>query len=239
MDTTARTPAETRCAIRRWIAQATLGWLGYAAILFAAAGRVNWVWGWVFVGILAALLAAHPLILIPINPDLLAERQQGIHAEGTKRWDRWLAPLAAGVFPMLSWIIAGLDLRFGWSAGLPTIAHVAGVAGVVSGLALFLWAMASNAFFVEGVRIQSDRGQTVAEGGPYRVVRHPGYAGAILAQAATPLLRGSPWALIPTAGSVIGYIVRTALEDKTLLAELRGYAEFSETTQYRLVPGLW
>ena len=88
MDTTTRTPTETRRAIRRWIAQATLGWLGYAAILFAAAGRVDWVWGWVFVGILAAVLAAHPLILIPINPDLLAERQQGIHAEGTKGWDR-------------------------------------------------------------------------------------------------------------------------------------------------------
>ncbi len=239
MDTTTRTPAETRRAIRCWIAQATLGWLAYAVILFTAAGRVDWVWGWVFVGILAALLAAHPLILIPIDPDLLAERQQGIHAAGTKGWDRWLAPLAAGVFPMLSWIIAGLGLRFGWSAGLPTIAHVAGVVGMVSGLALFLWAMASNAFFAEGVRIQPERGHTVATGGPYRVVRHPGYAGAIVAQAATPLLLGSPWALIPAAGSVIGYIIRTALEDKTLLAELPGYTGFAETTRHRLVPGLW
>ena len=239
MDTTRRTPTETRRAIRCWIAQATLGWLGYAAILFTAAGRVDWVWGWVFAGILAALLAAHPLILIPINPDLLAERQQGIHAEGTKGWDRWLTPLAAGVFPMLSWIIAGLDLRFGWSTCLPTVAHVAGVAGVVSGLALFLWVMASNAFFAEGVRIQPERGHTVATGGPYRVVRHPGYAGAIVAQAATPLLLGSPWALIPTVGSVIGYIVRTALEDKALSSELPGYARFAETTRHRLVPGLW
>ena len=239
LDTSTRTPTETRRAIRRWIAQAILGWLGYAVILLIAAGRVDWVWGWVFLGILAAFLAAHPLILIPINSDLLAERQQGIRAEGIKGWDRWLAPLAAGVFPMLSWITAGLDLRFGWSAGLPIIAHVAGVIGVVSGLALFLWAMASNAFFAEGVRIQSERGHTVAAGGPYRVVRHPGYAGAILAQAATPLLLGSPWALIPTAGSVIGYILRTALEDKTLLSELPGYARFAETTRHRLVPGLW
>ena len=177
--------------------------------------------------------------LIPIDPDLLAEREQGFRAEGTKGWDRWLAAFSAGAFPLTSWIIAGLDLRFGWSTGLPGIAHTAGVIGVAAGLALFLWAMASNAFFAEGVRIQSERGHTVATGGPYRAVRHPGYAGAILAQAATPLLLGSPWALIPTAGSVIGYIVRTALEDKTLLAELPGYAEFAETTRHRLVPGLW
>ena len=225
--------------IRRWIAQATLGWLGYAVILFAAAGQVDWAWGWVFMGILAAVLVAHPLILIPINPDLLAEREQGFRAEGTKGWDRSLAPLAAGVFPVLSWITAGLDLRFSWTAGVPGFAHVAGVVGVVSGLALFLWAMASNAFFAEGVRIQTERGHTVATGGPYRLVRHPGYLGAILAQAATPLLLGSPWALIPTAGSVISYVIRTALEDKTLLSELPGYARFAETTRHRLVPGLW
>lgn len=239
MDTSTRTPTETRRAIRRWIAQAILGWLFYAAILIAAGGQVDWAWGWVFLGILAVFLAAHPLILVPIDPDLLAEREQGFRAEGTKGWDRWLAAFSAGVFPFSSWVIAGLDLRFGWSTGLPGIAHTAGVIGVAAGLALFLWAMASNAFFAEGVRIQSERGHTVARGGPYRAVRHPGYAGAILAQASTPLLLGSPWALIPTAASVIGYIVRTALEDKTLLVELPGYAEFAETTRHRLVPGLW
>jgi len=128
--------------------------------------------------------------------------------------------------------LSSLPLPVGWTGS--------GVgSSVVSGLALFLWAMASNAFFAEGVRIQSERGHTVATGGPYRTVRHPGYAGAILAQLATPLLLGSSWALIPTAGSVIGYIVRTGLEDRMLLAELPGYAEFAETTRHRLVPGLW
>lgn len=239
MNTSTKMPAKTQRAIRRWIVQAFLGWLAYAIILFTAAGQVHWEWGWLLMGILAAFLAAHPLILMPINPDLLVERGRGLRAEGTKGWDRWLAAFAAGVFPMLSWVVAGLDLRFGWSRGLPVVAHIAGAGGVTLGLGLFLWAMAANAFFAEGVRIQVERGHTVVTTGPYRIVRHPGYAGAIVAQAATPLLLGSLWSLIPAVGSVACYIIRTALEDKVLFSELAGYAEFAETTRYRLIPWLW
>jgi protein-S-isoprenylcysteine O-methyltransferase Ste14 len=107
------------------------------------------------------------------------------------------------------------------------------------GYALFLWAMASNAFFAEGVRIQRERGHTVTAGGPYRYVRHPGYVGAILSQAATPFLLGSAWALIPTAASAALYVARTYLEDKTLREELPGYKEYAQQIRYRLLPGVW
>ena len=107
------------------------------------------------------------------------------------------------------------------------------------GLGLFLWAMASNAFFSEGVRIQEERSHTVATGGPYQYVRHPGYSGAILAQLSTPLLLGSPWALIPSLASAALYITRTTLEDKTLVAELPGYNDYTQQTRYRLFPGVW
>ena len=61
----------------------------------------------------------------------------------------------------------------------------------VLGFALFLWAMVSNAYFAEGVRIQEERGHTVATSEPCRYARHPGYLGAILSQSATaPLLQG-------------------------------------------------
>jgi protein-S-isoprenylcysteine O-methyltransferase Ste14 len=141
--------------------------------------------------------------------------------------------------PLASWVVAALDLRWGWTGSVALSLHLAGLVVNMLGLGLFLWAMVSNAFFAEGVRIQEERGHSVATGGPYRCVRHPGYVGAILAQLATPFLLGSWWALLPSAASAALYVLRTALEDKTLHAELPGYAEYSSSTRYRLLPGVW
>jgi len=230
---------EDRRAIYKWILQAILGVAAYGVIIFLAAGTLDWVRGWLLLGLLAAFLAAHPLILVPINPDLLVERGKGLRDEGVKGWDRWIASLAGGVMPFISWIVAGLDVRFGWTGSVPLVYHLVGVLGMALGFGLFLWAMASNAFFSEGVRIQEERGHTLVTGGPYQYVRHPGYSGAILAQLSTPLLLGSPWALIPSLASAALYITRTALEDKTLIAELPGYNDYTRQTRYRLLPGVW
>jgi protein-S-isoprenylcysteine O-methyltransferase Ste14 len=178
------------------------------------------------------------LLLIPINPELLAEREQGFRTEGVKRWDKYIASEAAGMLlPM--WVVAGLDVRFHWTGVMPIRLHVGGLVANVLGYALFLWAMVSNAFFSGGVRIQTERGHTVATIGPYRYVRHPGYAGAIVAAIATPFLLGSLWGLIPAILSAALYVVRTGLEDKTLLEELPGYEEYAQRTHYRLLPRLW
>ena len=230
---------EVRREILKWIIQSALGLPGYGVILFLAAGKLDWVWGWVLLATIAAFLAAHPLILIPVNPELLAERERGLRDPRVKVWDRWISALAAGVFPVASWVVAGLDVRFGWTGSLPLLVHLGGLLVAVLGFGLFLWAMASNAFFAEGVRIQEDRGHTVATGGPYRYVRHPGYAGAILSQSSTPFLLGSWWAFVPSVMSAALYIVRTFLEDRTLFEELPGYEEFAQQTRYRLLPGVW
>jgi protein-S-isoprenylcysteine O-methyltransferase Ste14 len=89
------------------------------------------------------------------------------------------------------------------------------------------------------VRIQEDRGHTVATGGPYHLVRHPGYLGFIAASMATPVSVGSLWALIPAGVASALLVLRTALEDRTLHAELDGYREFARQTRYRLLPGIW
>jgi protein-S-isoprenylcysteine O-methyltransferase Ste14 len=227
-----------RKAVTKWILQASLGWIGYAALLFGCAGRLDWIWGWIQMGLMGALLAAHPLLLIPINPELLAERQRGIDVEGVKRWDRILARLAAGMLLPL-WVVAGLDARFGWTGGFALGVHVTGAALSAAGYATFIWAMVSNAFFAEGVRIQHERGHTVATGGPYRFVRHPGYAGDILAALATPFLLGSLWALIPSVAMAALFAVRTALEDRTLRDELEGYKAYAQRVRYRLILGVW
>lgn len=230
---------KVRRRIVSWIVQAALGLVGYGAILFLSAGRLDWVWGWVFLGLLAATLISHVLILVPINPELLAERSRGICQEGAKGWDKWVATFAAGMGTVPTWVVAALDVRFEWSASLPLALHIGGLVGSVLGWALFMWAMGANAFFSEAVRIQEERGHTIVTNGPYRYVRHPGYVGAILALLATPLLLGSLWALIPAGLAAIGYVVRTALEDGMLQEELDGYTEYTQQTHYRLLPGVW
>lgn len=229
---------DVRRAIVKWIVRATLGAIVYGLILFLSAGRWDWVWGWAMLGVLVALMAAHPLILAPISPEVLVEREKGFWDTGVKTWDKWVTTLAGGLMP-LPWIVAGLDVRFQWTVPLPLGYHIAGLLATSLGYALFLWAMASNAFFSQGVRIQEERGHMVATGGPYRYVRHPGYVGTILAQLATPFLLGSPWALIPSGLSAALFVLRTWLEDKTLMEELPGYPDYAHQTPSRLLPGVW
>jgi protein-S-isoprenylcysteine O-methyltransferase Ste14 len=96
-----------------------------------------------------------------------------------------------------------------------------------------------NRFFSGTVRIQTERGHHVVTDGPYRFVRHPGYAGALLGFVLIPLLLDSVWAFIPAVLLIAITFVRTALEDATLQKELPGYAEYAQTTRYRLIPGIW
>ena len=237
--TTRRMSPETRRKIVLWCVQSALGLVGYGVVVFLAAGSLRWVWGWALLAITAAVLAAHVLVLVPINPELLAEREEGFRPEGTKRWDKWLASISAALGTVVMWVVAGMDVRFGWTRGMALAVHIAGVAVSILGYAIFLWAMAANAFFAEGVRIQEERGHTVATGGPYRLVRHPGYVGAMLSGVAAPFLLGSWWALLPAGLAVGGYVLRTAWEDRTLREELPGYSEYARRTRYRLLPGIW
>lgn len=105
--------------------------------------------------------------------------------------------------------------------------------------ALFVWATASNTFFSQIVRIQSERGHTVVTGGPYRYVRHPAYVGAILYEVAVPVLLASWWAFVASGLSAILLILRTALVDRTLQAELTGYVDYARQVRHRLLPGIW
>jgi protein-S-isoprenylcysteine O-methyltransferase Ste14 len=143
------------------------------------------------------------------------------------------------VLTLLQPFIAGLDHRYGWSGSLGPVVYVAGYAALIAAFALLAWSMAVNRFFEATVRIQTDRGQTVTTNGPYRYVRHPGYAAVVLTFIGVGLATGS-WAalVIGFLGSGL-FVVRTALEDRTLQAELPGYAEFARQTASRLLPGVW
>ncbi len=209
------------------------------AVLFLSAGTFDWPMAWVYVIITLVMTVGGRLLMIRRHPDLAAERAASAEKQDAKSWDRVLMPLIAIYGPTLILVIAGLDRRFGWPPELPLWIQIAGAALLVLATALGTWAMLVNRFFSGVVRIQHDRGHTVVAEGPYRWVRHPGYVGGVVGDLAIPLMLSSAWALVPgllTAGLVV---LRTALEDRTLQAELPGYAEYARRTRYRLLPGVW
>ena len=228
-------PDESRGAVRAAIREA-MGVVFVAVTLFVPAGTLNWAMGWALVGIYAIWVAATALILIPNNPELLIER--ATRKKGNKTWDTVILSIV-GLTTIAKYILAGLDVRSGWTAQMPLALQIAALVITALGYALVTWAMAANAFFSKVVRIQEDRGHAVATGGPYRYVRHPGYIGTIAFELATPIMLGSLWALIPGVLAALLFALRTALEDRTLQEELDGYKDYAARVSYRLLPGIW
>ncbi|MGD2153043.1 MAG: isoprenylcysteine carboxylmethyltransferase family protein [Gemmatimonadales bacterium] len=208
-----------------------------AAILFASAGRADWPMAWLYIALFSASSLLSSLILILEVPELASER--GGAKGDVRAWDKLIAPLAIVYVPMMMWLVAGVDARHGWTGPLPTGLQLGTLAIVVPAILVANWAMKSNPFFSLFFRIQRERGHHVVTGGPYRHVRHPGYAGGLAFNLVSPLMLGSLWALIPAA-IVAGLIVlRTALEDGALQAELEGYTDYARSVRYRLLPGVW
>ncbi len=216
--------------------QVALLLLVQAAILFLAAGGLGWIWAWVFLGIYLVSVSINSAFLMRTSPETVAERGQ---AKETKDWDKLVSGLWSLAQFLVLPLVAGLDMRFGWTQSYSVSWHVAGAVLFAIGLGLFGWAMITNAYFSTAVRIQSDRGQTVCRTGPYQFVRHPGYIGTILQSLAIPFLLGSLWALIPGLTAAVLMLIRTSLEDRLLQAELPGYPDFVKAVRYRLVPGIW
>ena len=208
----------------------------FTALIFWPAGRLDWPAGWIYMAIVTANFTVNILYLRRVNPVLIGARSRV--GPGTKRWD-----IVWGAFfgPVLiaTYIVAGFDaVRFEWSTMSPAW-WALGLVLFVAGMGLFGWSMGVNPFFEKTVRIQSERGHHVIDTGPYAVVRHPGYVGFFGWCLSVPLLLGSWWAFVPAGLSVIGVVIRTALEDRTLRAELEGYEAYTTRTRYRLIPGLW
>jgi protein-S-isoprenylcysteine O-methyltransferase Ste14 len=204
-----------------------------AMCLFGAAGRMDWSNAWVLLGI---SLASGLAFTVGRSPELSAERR---NVKEGKSWDKVLVGITVLLGPMAMWITAGLDARFRWTSRVSSLGFGAGVAVAALGAALTAWAMRSNRFFSSVVRIQKDRGHTVVDGGPYRFVRHPGYAGMGVFTLATPLILDSYWAFAPAVITTAVTAVRTAMEDRTLQNELDGYADYARRVRYRLLPGIW
>ena len=227
---------DLKAGIARRVVQVFLTFGFQMSVLLLSAGRLDWLWAWIFVGLYVVGIAANAFFMFHTNPQTIAERSS---SQGMKDWDKIVGGAWAVIYFIVMQVVAGLDERFGWTGGLPLGLHIAGAVIFMLGLGLFSWAMIENAHFSTVVRVQQDRGHIVCTSGPYRFVRHPGYLGAIIQSPAVPLILGSLWALIPGALAVVLMIVRTALEDRTLQEELDGYEEYTREVPYRLLPGIW
>lgn len=205
-------------------------------VLFVPAGRLDWPAAWVWLGVMLIGLAIIRRFVVRAHPDLPRRRREV--GAGTPVWDlRILAVFRVALLAAL--VVAALDAgRFGWSV-LPWPVSAAGLALIGVGLSLFGASVVHNPFFESTVRIQSDVEHAVARSGPYRVIRHPGYAGLLAIVLGTPLLLGSAWALLPAGLACGAMILRTAWEDRYLRERLPGYATYAGETRFRLIPGIW
>lgn len=226
---------DKKVILRFWLRE-TMGLVIIGGALFWAAGTFDWLPAWAVLGITAAWIVSTYSVIIKNNPDLLAERLGP--RKNAKRWDTLIMGIV-GVAQLARTIVAGLDYRHSWTGTFSPAVQVIALLLCAAGYALVTWATASNAYFSQIVRLQPERGHSVATGGPYKFVRHPAYSGGILFDLAVPLLLGSWWALIPSGLSAVLFIIRTALEDRTLQAELEGYPDFAKKVKFRLLPGVW
>jgi protein-S-isoprenylcysteine O-methyltransferase Ste14 len=208
-------------------------------LLFLSAGDLRWTMGWVFAGYMFAYTVFSRLAILAKNPDLIRERIESMKKGNVESWDRVLVPLIGIVLPTSTILLAGLDRRLGWSPKFPLWLQAAAYVPIVLGGLFAQWAVMENAFFSAVVRIQEERGQTVVTTGPYRFVRHPGYAGGLLFNLFLPLALGSLWSFIPVFMHLGLTLVRTSLEDRALIRKLEGYREYAEKTRKRLIPGVW
>ena len=203
---------------------------------------ISWRWDWweAWVYALSGILgfAISRGLVARRHPDLIAERARFMQHEEAKPWDKALAPLL-GLGGGLVLLVAGLDALFDWSPPFSLPVRILALVIIVAGYVLGSYALVENRFFSGMVRIQTDRGHQVVSSGPYRWIRHPGYAGALLTYLATPLFLDSGWSFLPTVFITILLVIRTTLEDRTLQKELPGYAEYARRVQYRLLPGIW
>ena len=203
---------------------------------------LSWHWDWweawvyAIIGILS--FAISRVLVARRYPDLIAERARIMQHEDAKPWDKLLAPLL-GLGGGLVLLVAGLEALLDWSATFSLPVKIVSLVIILAGYVLGSYALIENRFFSGVVRIQTDRGHQVVSSGPYRWMRHPGYAGALLTYLATPLFLDSLWAFLPAVFITILLVIRTALEDRVLQDELAGYRDYVRRVRYRLLPGVW
>jgi protein-S-isoprenylcysteine O-methyltransferase Ste14 len=223
-----RLPSRPQLLLRNFLMTAFM-----AAILFGSAGRWDLPYFWLYLSLFVIFLTT---AILTLEQGLLKERFRPA-AEGSDNLR--LLRIMAGIIFLVHWVIAGWDVGRSNSANVPPIVQAIAMLAFASGIATWGWAMQVNLFFSAAVRIQRDRDHHVITTGPYRFIRHPGYAAAVVLSLCSGLALGSWWSVLPCLLWTALFVRRAALEDRLLQAELTGYREYAGRVPYRLLPGVW
>ncbi len=204
-------------------------------VLLAAAGTLAYWQAWATMGLRLVPIVMTNVHLVRNDPALL-ERRLAIEEEGEKDGVHKLFFALIRVFGLAMFCVAGLDRRYGWSA-VPVPLVLAGCLGVAGGGFVIFRVFRENTYCSSVVELRE--GQTVVATGPYRLVRHPMYTGALLGIPAMPLALGSYVAATFVLPLCAIFVMRIVAEEKFLSVELPGYAAYMSATRKRLVPGVW
>lgn len=224
-------------AVTKKLLGRTLVFLAFLALLlFVPAGTLRWPQAWIYLALIATAGLGSGLLLARHDPELLDERMRPIIQREQKGWDKVLLSAFFGLY--VAWLVLiALDAgRFHWSS-VPLWLEAIGAILVCITFYVMWLVTRENSFAAPVVKVQS--GHKVVTTGPYALVRHPMYSGVIPFLIGTPLLLGSWWGLLFSTVLLIVLAIRAVLEERTLKAELEGYAEYAERVRYRLVPHLW
>jgi protein-S-isoprenylcysteine O-methyltransferase Ste14 len=208
----------------------------YLVVIFVPAWTLDYWRGWVFFGATIAPITLITIWMAAYDKQLLERRLHGgPMAEPTHA--QKIATAIGPLFGIAAMLVIVFDHRFGWSPAVPSWLSLVGDAFVLISLLTYFLVIRENRFAAATVQVAA--GQTVCSSGPYAVVRHPMYAGAILFMIGAPIALGSWWGLLFSLLFIGGLAWRSVREEEFLCANLPGYREYMQRARYRLVPNIW
>jgi len=219
--------------------KALIGTLRAFVVLFAATflpvWTLRWWQGW---ACLAAFFFPASMISVWMakhDPALLERRMKAGPKAEKEKGQKIVQGIAAVAF-LADFLVPAFDHRFGWSR-VPAFAAILGLLMMATGLVIAFRVAKANSYASAIIEVAEE--QKVISTGPYSVVRHPLYSGALIILFGIPLALGSWWGLLVNIPLVAGIIWRLLDEERFLVRKLPGYAEYLESVRYRLVPYVW
>lgn len=204
-------------------------------LLFLPAGTFNYWQAWVFIVVFMITMNVFGVYFSITDPALIERRKQAGPTAEQSTLQKIVATLAfTGLFALF--VLSALDHRFGWSSVPPLISWI-GNALLVLSFIMFYFVFKENSYGASNIRVEQD--QHVVSTGPYALVRHPMYDGALVMVVSIPLALGSWWALALLIITLPVLVIRILDEEKVLAKGLPGYTEYEQKVRYRLVPYLW
>ena len=203
-----------------------------AVMLFLPAGTGHYPGAWLFMALLFIPILIMGVVLLIKNPELLRKRLEMKEREKEQR----SVVALSGLLLVGSFIVAGLDFRFGWSHVSSVVVIIASIALLIS-YALYAEVLRENVYLSRVVEVQ--QGQRVIDTGLYGIVRHPMYSAVSLLYLSIPLVLGSWWALLVMSPCVLLLAARIKNEEQVLRQGLPGYIAYTQRVRYRMIPFVW